>query len=369
VSFEVSLAGSAVRIHTIPSADRAFAEHVERLRSGLPAATPATFEARLRRLYPRVVVRERALAGEPPAWYVYRDGAWMPSMAAAWWEAAGLPKVEFSLEGWFTDANPSALALLGIDGSDIASWHITDFVAPGALADTRTMFDIVGDGRDLTATVLLHPISAEPIAIDLRAERHGSTLTAVFRLADDVEVPVTAVVAPTPELVCLPEGDAAFRGYAELALARLRQPDPDSLAIRLHRLYPHARVEVDGARWVAMREPAGLETTPADWWQDPNLPRVEYDAQALIIEANEAAQRLLGSPLIGHFWQEFVTPGTTEQVTAMLEILSTMGAAESRFRMPSADGSLVEFDSYTTVDGERFVTVMRPTVQPRGQLS
>ena len=36
------------------------------------------------------------------------------------------------------------------------------------------------------------------------------------------------------------------------------------------------------------------------------------------------------------------------------------GALPSRFRMPAADGSLVEFDSYTEVDGEAFTTVMRP---------
>jgi hypothetical protein len=44
----------------------------------------------------------------------------------------------------------------------------------------------------------------------------------------------------------------------------------------------------------------------------------------------------------------------------MLAILAELGAAESRFRMPAADGSLVEFDSYTEVDGEAFTTVMRP---------
>jgi hypothetical protein len=34
--------------------------------------------------------------------------------------------------------------------------------------------------------------------------------------------------------------------------------------------------------------------------------------------------------------------------------------------MPRADGVLVEFDSYTSVEGEEFVTVMRPaqTVEP-----
>ena len=56
--------------------------------------------------------------------------------------------------------------------------------------------------------------------------------------------------------------------------------------------------------------------------------------------------------MVGHHWQEFVTPGSTEQVSATLEILAEIGAAESRFRMPRGDGSLVEFDSYTEVDGE-----------------
>ena len=44
----------------------------------------------------------------------------------------------------------------------------------------------------------------------------------------------------------------------------------------------------------------------------------------------------------------------------MLANLAEVGRAESRFRMPRADGSLIEFDSYTEVVGEGFTTVMRP---------
>jgi hypothetical protein len=43
----------------------------------------------------------------------------------------------------------------------------------------------------------------------------------------------------------------------------------------------------------------------------------------------------------------------------MLAILANVGHAESRFRMPRADGSLVEFDSYTEMEGEGFTTTMR----------
>ena len=44
----------------------------------------------------------------------------------------------------------------------------------------------------------------------------------------------------------------------------------------------------------------------------------------------------------------------------MLAILAEVGAAESRFRMPRGDGTLLEFDSYTVADGEELETVFRP---------
>jgi PAS domain-containing protein len=133
----------------------------------------------------------------------------------------------------------------------------------------------------------------------------------------------------------------------------------DGLALRLRRLYPHARIEVDGDRWIARRD-GGADGPVEEWWSDSSLPRVRYDAQALILDANPAAEDLLGRSMVGHYWQEFVTPGSTEQVSAMLAILAEVGRAESRFRMPRADGSLLEFDSWTEVDGEGYTTVMRP---------
>ena len=36
------------------------------------------------------------------------------------------------------------------------------------------------------------------------------------------------------------------------------------------------------------------------------------------------------------------------------------GVALSRFRMPTGDGSLVEFDSFTEVRGDLLTTTMRP---------
>jgi PAS domain-containing protein len=345
---------------SIPSTDTAFRRHVERLRATGEAATPGQLESRLRRLFPRVLVRERELSGEAPAWYVYRDGGWQSPVSGPWWEAAGLPRVTVSPEGWLSEANPTACSLLGIDATELGTRHFTDFAVPGALDDSQALFRIIDEGHDLTATILLRPTSGDIVAFDLHATRDGASIVGLFRLAEGVPVGEASVIVEAPELICLPGTDVAFRGYADMALSRMPEPTPDGLALRLRRLYPHARVEVDGNRWVASRDTAGLVEAATGWWLDAALPRVRYDAQALILDANEAAEQLLGARLAGHYWQEFVTPGSTEQVSAMLAILADVGAAESRFRMPAADGSLIEFDSYTQVDGESFTTVMRP---------
>jgi hypothetical protein len=73
---------------TISSSDAAFRDHVQRVRR---RASPADLEIRLRRIFPRVVVRERTISGEDPAWYVYRDGAWGSSLSGSWWADPDLP--------------------------------------------------------------------------------------------------------------------------------------------------------------------------------------------------------------------------------------------------------------------------------------
>ena len=151
----------------------------------------------------------------------------------------------------------------------------------------------------------------------------------------------------------------AFRSYAQRAIERMPEATPDGLAIRLHRLYPHATVETDDERWVIRRDRATTEGQNGRWWERKDLPRVRYDAEALILEANDAAEAFFGQSLVGRYWQEFVTPGSTDQVGIMLEILADIGAAESRFRMPRGDGRLLEFDSYTRTVGDEFVTVFR----------
>jgi PAS domain-containing protein len=351
-------------IITIPTSDHAFAKAARRVIAAEDPATPAALENRLRRTFPRAVVRDRAISGETPVWYVYRDGGWRPEVATSWWEAPGLPRVVISTDGWLREANATALGLLELDNEDLSTHHFTDFVAPGTLDDSMELFRAVAEGNPLTAAVLVRPMSGHVLAVDIHAWMEADAIVGVLKLAEDVELPPQPVATPHRAVVCEPATDVAFRGYVDLALSRMPEFNPDVLALRLRRLYPHAEVVDGGDHWLVLREPAAQRRPGGGWWTDPGLASVRYDAQGLIVDANDAAVDFLGRPLVGHYWQEFVTPGSTEQVAAMLEILAEVGAAESRFRMPRADGSLVEFDSYTEVTGESYTTVMR-AVQER----
>jgi hypothetical protein len=349
------------RLITIPSSDEAFQQYVARTHATAPEHRAADLERRLRRIFPRVIVRERSLSAEPVAWYVYRDGGWMAGTESAWWARPGVPRVRMSLDGWLSEATPTAAGLLGIDPAELASHHFTDFVVPGTLDDSVVLFGVIEEGSELNATILLRPIGGQIIAVELRAARDGESIEGWLRLAEDVDFVPDAEPVRTPASITTdPNTDVAFRAYVLRAAGRMPEPTPEGLALRLRRLYPHASVAVGADGWVARRDAHGAAAAGEAWWQEPDLPRVRYDAQALILDANEAAKRFFGHDLRGHHWQEFVTPGSTEQVTVMLDILAEAGAAESRFRMPRADGTLVEFDSYTVADGDQFTTVFRP---------
>lgn len=356
---QVSPPANRPSLVTIPSSDLAFGTYVRRI-VGTGKDSASDLERRLRRVFPRVLVRERSLSGEAPVWYVYRDGRWRSSTTADWWREDGLPRVRVSPDGWLVEATPTAAGLLGISADGAETHHFTDFIVPGTLDDSVALFQVIEGGRELNATVLLRPLSGEVIAIDLHATREGVDIVGVLRLADDVDVAEPAVVVVRPSIKTTPDTDVAFRGYVLAAARRMPEPTPEGLALRVRRLYPHAVVGVTGDAWLARRDGEHEPSSASTWWLEAGLPRVRYDAQALILEANEAARQFFGRDLEGHHWQEFVTPGSTEQVTAMLEILADVGAAESRFRMPRADGGLMEFDSYTVVEGEDFTTTFRP---------
>ncbi len=342
---------------TIPSDDDAFDEHCHRLLARHGFTQPAQLQARLRRLFPRVVVRERELSGEPPAWYVYRDGGWRASSKRPWWLDRRVPRLVLGPDGWLREANPAARTLLGI--ADTEDAYYTDWVTPGTLEDAQTLFAVVVEGHPFEGTLLIRPTGGETIACQVRGEGHDAGILVWLRLADDV--PVHAGPVPLPPVVRgIPEDDPLFAAAVVRYVARMPDPTPEGLALRLRHLYPHARVEVLSDGWIAYRDSAGSSPVPGDWWTDPSHARVRYDDNALIVWANPAAVALLGMPLVGRHWQELVTPATEDDVLPALAVIRDTGVAVSRFRMPTADGSLFEFDSHTHVDDAGFETVLRP---------
>ena len=349
--------GRPPAIVAIPSADAAFRLHVQEIADRGAFTDPAALADRLRLLYPRAVVRIRLLEGELTTWYVYRDGRWHPDAELAWWTDDRAAHLDVTLDGWIVDANPTARGLLGIGADEAVERYFTDFVAPGTLQDAASLFAIVVAGNPIEATVRMRPTSGDVIAVDLRAIRDDTMVTWALRLADDIEAEPAAVV-PRPSLRCLPVDDSVFASLAERSLARLPEVRPAELAIRLRRLYPHAQVFAEDDTWTVIRD-ASQSTAADHWWRTDSLPEVRYTDRGLILEANEAAVELLGSPLVGHHWHELVTPGTTAQVDQVIDLIVAQGGAVSRFRMPAHGGELIEFDSFTEVRDGILRTVMR----------
>lgn len=354
----------------VPSDDLAFRGHVERLCRDEAFPTPESLAARLRRLFPRVVVRASEVSGHDHVWYVYRDGVWRASDDDRWWQAPGVPRLALTMDGWVREANPAARSLLGLTAMDQLPRHFTDFIVPGTLEDATSLFRVVADGHALDATALVQPIGGEVIACDIRARPAGDPITVWFRVAPDIQVPAVSRAATdvgeTPKLTCLPATDTLFARYVAEAVERMSEPTPEGLALRLRRLYPHTSVLASGDGWTVHRDGGGGRddeirsgSDPA-WWQADGLPAVRYDGQGRILEANAAAETLLGRDVVDRHWQELVVAGTADEVEAVLRLISDVGWAESRFRMPAPDGALFEFDSYTEVAGDSFLTIMRP---------
>ncbi|MEJ7695539.1 MAG: hypothetical protein WKF78_02540 [Candidatus Limnocylindrales bacterium] len=173
-----------------------------------------------------------------------------------------------------------------------------------------------------------------------------------------------------PVLHTIPSTDAAFREHVERVADRERPRQAPELERRLRRLFPRVRVRersLSGERvaWYIYRDGGWVPPDDAPWWVDAGLARVRHDLDGLILDALRRPGQFLGDDIVGRHWQDLTTPGAAPRVAEFMAIIEQLGTVVSRFRMPSASGSLVEFDSFTQVEGSSVVTIMRPLSRTR----
>jgi PAS domain-containing protein len=348
---------SPTTLFTIPSSDLAFAEFVRRIAERTPPTSPAALQDRLRGVYPRALVRPRGLSSDDHTWYVYREGRWVDGRIPDWWADDSMPRIELDREGFITAANAAAGVELGVAPPRLVHRHFTDFAVPGSLDDTLLLNEIFQALGVAGGTIRHLRVGGEVRVAEYHATATGAGSTIAFKpIGRSDDVPEHG---PTAKLDCRPERDKLFAVVAAGIVARIPEPTPEGLELRLRRSYPHATVvEAKPAEWRVDRD-AGPARPPVDW-AAPNLARTVALDTSLIVEANEAALELLGRDLVGRHWHELAVPSSLDRRLQMRDFYVANGGAESTFRLVGAGGRLVDYDYRLTWHGDRFTTLMSP---------
>jgi len=164
----------------MPSSDPAFARAAGRLAAD--AESPAELEARLRALYPRAVVRERALANEPRVLYIYRDGRYQRQPKDEWWTRPGTATAAVDLRtGRIVHASREWAELLG-DGVDrVEGRPYRDFLVPEAAEAATEVIEALRDARELTSEMLMRTLDGSLIALEFHAVLVGDVINVTYR--------------------------------------------------------------------------------------------------------------------------------------------------------------------------------------------
>ncbi|MEA2675858.1 MAG: hypothetical protein QOI92_3050 [Chloroflexota bacterium] len=346
----------AITLFTIPSSDLAFVELVRRIARRTPPTSPLALQSRLRAMYPQALVRTRGLAADDHTWYVYREGRWVDGRLPDWWADESMPRLELDRDGFITAANAAAGVELGVEPARISHRHFTDFAVPGTLDDALLLGEILLEVGEAAGTIRHLRADGEVRIAEYRAIANAAGSTVVIRPVGASDP--STVVGSSPTLECAPAADQLFAVVAEGIAARIPEPTPEGLELRLRRSYPFAVVAaIEPAHWRVLRDPRIGATVN---WDDPALPSTLALDTSLIVEANAAALRLLGDDLIGRHWHELALPSSLDQRLQMRDFYVAQGGAESTFRLVGGSGRLVDYDYRLRWQGDRFTTIMAP---------
>ena len=352
-----SLSQLSTSLFTVPSADRAFAEFVRRVTEQEQPPGPGDLQSRLRTVYPRALVRPRALSSDDRTWYVYREGRWVDDTILDWSRDEALPRIEVDRDGFIASANTAAGEEFGVAPNRLVHRHFTDFAVPGTLDDVILMREVmlsVGEARG-TRTHLRADGEVRVAEYHSVATPSGSSVT--IRPIGATDAPLRT--RPPVTIETRPSADGLFAVVVDGIVSRIPEPTPNGLQLRLRRSYPYASVDVDDtAHWRVTRDPRA-DGQPRDW-EDPALACTVALDTSLIVEANEPALQLLGRDLVGRHWHELALPSSLDQRLQMRDYYVATGGAESTFRLLGAAGELVDYDYRLSWQGDRFTTVMAP---------
>lgn len=355
-------------IRTVPSGDRAFARFARHLLLSLPDHSPATLESRLRRVFPRAIVRRCDLEDAADAvWYAYREGRWLPSDQAVWWLDDEVPLVVLDGASFVVEANDAAEAFVGDGRRSIVGRHLTDFAIEGTLAEALELQAAYVAEGEVSGTMQFRAASGAIRACEQHAW-HGPedrTFVAFRPLGGDVLAETAPGRVPRDvALRCEPERDALFRRYVHILVARMPEPTAEGLELRLRRVYPLATVvAAEGASWRCRRD--AVPPLPDGWWHDESLPRIVFDRQSLIHRANDAACAAMGFGLVGRFWRAFAVPSSVPDTDLLIAAIAEVGQAETGWQYVSERGAIVYFECHVEVVREEqgpelFLAILHP---------
>lgn len=185
-----SVTHDGITLLCFPPHDEVFARLAAQFVASVRAPDPDTLQSSLRATFPEATVRRReALAslGGGEAWYVYRDGRYSPfTEDGPWWEADDVPRIEIDDDGRYVDANPAALALLGMDIAQLRTLGSGDLTDPATRPNVPWVLQLLQDVGELHSTSVLVRPDGDRVAVEYRlhlnaagAGRHVSHLRPV----------------------------------------------------------------------------------------------------------------------------------------------------------------------------------------------